>query len=156
MFAAIAIKGDTVIMAAVSERPLSGIPLRDGYDSAVFCEITGGYTDPNEFIASLSVYNGVLVSSLCDITVMSQEESELLAWRTSCKVTNFQAKAALLDADLLDAAEAAVIALGGKVKLSWDLEPMWSRMSNEINAIGAALGLEDDQIDALFKSAEMQ
>lgn len=156
MFAAIAIKGDSVTMAAVSERPVLDIPLRDGYDSAVFCAITGGYTGASEFIASLSVVDGVLVSSLCDITVMSHEESELMAWRAACRVTNFQAKAALLDAGLLDAAEAAVIALGGKVKLSWDLEPMWSRMSNEINAIGAALGLNDVQIDALFKSAEMQ
>lgn len=156
MFAVVIVKDGIITLVATSDLPFESVPVRGDYDTAVYLEILEGYTNPNGFKDSLSVENDAVKSSNCKITTLSQEESALLLWRQTCKVSNFQAKAALLESDLLEPAEAIVNILGGKVKLSWDLEPTWSRTSKEIISIGEALGLSDTDIDNLFKLAEVQ
>lgn len=80
--------------------------------------------------------------------------AELLASRRATMVVSrFQARAALLEADLLDAANAAVAAADPIVQLAWADAQEFQRASPTIAALGAALGLTDAQIDELFESA---
>lgn len=107
-------------------------------------------------IDDLSLVDGVVFYKSVQLNEVDGADLSLYHWRQNCKVSNFQAKAALLEVGLLDSAEDAVSSLGGKVKLSWDLSPTWSRTSKEIISIGEALGLSDTDIDNLFKLAEVQ
>jgi hypothetical protein len=68
-------------------------------------------------------------------------------------VSRFQARAALMDAGLLDAVEAAIDQAGPRERLAWAETVEWNRDSPTIAAIGAALGLTSDQIDDLFRRA---
>ena len=67
-------------------------------------------------------------------------------------VTAFQAKAALLQADLLDDVEAMMAdpATPRIVKLAWSEALTFERQSPTVVAMGSALGPTDAQLDALF------
>ena len=67
-------------------------------------------------------------------------------------VTAFQAKAALLQADLLDDVEAMMAdpATPRIVKLAWSEALTFERQSPTVVAMGSALGLTDEQLDAMF------
>ena len=67
-------------------------------------------------------------------------------------VTAFQAKAALLQADLLDDVEAMMTdpATPRIVKLAWAEALTFERQSPTVVAMGSALGLSDAQLDAMF------
>ena len=67
-------------------------------------------------------------------------------------VTAFQAKAALLQADLLDDVENMMAdpATPRIVKLAWTEALTFERQSPTVVAMGSALGLTDEQLDALF------
>lgn len=156
IYAQLWINEDSIVASEVSKLPPSGGGIGNKHEYSIVVCITTEETNPIVVFESLSISSGVITSSLGSVEEISVEESQLLKWRQTCKVSNFQAKAALLESDLLEPAEAIVNILGGKVKLSWDLEPTWSRTSKEIISIGEALGLSDTDIDNLFKLAEVQ
>lgn len=73
--------------------------------------------------------------------------------RAGMVVSRFQAKAALLEADLLSEAETAVAQADPVVQLAWEEAVEFRRTSPAIAAIGAALDLTDEDIDDLFVTA---
>lgn len=69
-------------------------------------------------------------------------------------ISRFQAKAALLQADMLGAVEAYIDATeDALVKLAW-AEAGFRRGSAMVNSIGAQLGLTEQQLDDLFTTAQ--
>lgn len=81
-------------------------------------------------------------------------EAELLtAWRATARVSRFQARAALLSAGLLDQVETAV-ATGDRItQLAWSDAQEFRRLSPTISILSTAMGLTDEQLDALFRDA---
>ena len=69
------------------------------------------------------------------------------------RVSRFQARAALMQAGLLDQAGAAVAQAGPLAQLAWNDAVEFRRNSPTINALAPALGLTAEQIDALFIAA---
>lgn len=65
----------------------------------------------------------------------------------------FQARKALLAHDLLDAANDAVANAGPEVQIAWEYAIEIHRNDPLIEALGAAIGLTSEQIDALFIEA---
>lgn len=80
-------------------------------------------------------------------------EEALTDWRARARCSRFQAKAALHNAGLLTAADAAVAAADDLTKMAWADATEFRRNSPTIAAIGAALGLADAEIDDLFNAA---
>ena len=68
-------------------------------------------------------------------------------------VTPFQAKAALLQAGLLDAAKAGVAAAGPLAQLAWAEALEFKRNSPTMLGLARTLGLTNAQIDDLFRAA---
>lgn len=68
-------------------------------------------------------------------------------------VTPFQAKAAILQAGLLPAVEAALAAASPIAQLAWSDATEFTRDSPTIAALAAQLGLTDAQVDDLFIAA---
>ena len=66
----------------------------------------------------------------------------------------WKGKAALREAGLLVAVEAAVAAAGGRVQDAWTGASEWSRESEFLLALSAGLGLTDEQIDEMFRGAD--
>jgi hypothetical protein len=65
----------------------------------------------------------------------------------------WKGKAALREAGLLDAVEAAVLAVGGRVADAWAGASEWSRDSDFLVSLAAGLGLTEQQVDGMFRSA---
>jgi hypothetical protein len=65
----------------------------------------------------------------------------------------WKGKAALREAGLLNAAEAAVAAAGGRVQDAWTGASEWSRDSEFLAALAANLGLSSASVDDLFRLA---
>lgn len=65
----------------------------------------------------------------------------------------WKGKAALREAGLLGAVEAAVAAAGGRVQDAWVGAAEWSRDSEFLTAMAVALGLTPDRVDNLFREA---
>jgi len=70
-------------------------------------------------------------------------------------VTRFQARAALYNAGLLDAAEALMADADPIARLAWSDAQTFQRNSPTIAALAPALGLSDADIDALFAAAAL-
>ncbi|WP_114857305.1 hypothetical protein [Azospirillum brasilense] len=68
-------------------------------------------------------------------------------------VSPLQARMALLEADLLDDAEAFVATLSKPEQLAWQYASEVRRDNAIIAKAAAHLGLDDDRIDALFRRA---
>ena len=68
-------------------------------------------------------------------------------------VTNFQARAALIDAGMFAAADAAAKAAGGVAAQAWEYANIFERQSPTIAALASGLKLTSAQVDALFISA---
>jgi hypothetical protein len=68
-------------------------------------------------------------------------------------VTPFQAKAAILQAGLLPAVEAALAAASPIAQLAWSDAVAFTRDSPTINSLAAQLGLTSAQVDDLFTIA---
>lgn len=73
--------------------------------------------------------------------------------RLTMRATRFQARAALHQAGLLSAAEAAVAEAGAMAQIAWADAAEWRRDSPTIAAIATALQLTDQQVDDLFDAA---
>lgn len=65
----------------------------------------------------------------------------------------WKGKAALREAGLLEAVEAAVAAAGGRVQDAWTGASEWSRDSDFLLSLATSLGLTKQQIDDMFRSA---
>ena len=88
-----------------------------------------------------------------DAVVETHEEWALRKRRESMKVTRFQAKAALLQAGLLDDIQVAIDASEDPlVALAWS-EAGFERLSPFVMQMQAAIGMTDDQLDDLFDAA---
>ena len=70
--------------------------------------------------------------------------------RESMVVTRFQARAALLNAGLLDTVNTAMQSAQPVAQLAWADAQTFRRLSPTVMAIGAGLGLSDEQLDDLF------
>jgi hypothetical protein len=88
------------------------------------------------------------------VWVDETDPAEALALeRASMVCSAFQARAALLGAGLLTAAQAAVDASTPEVQLAWEYAIEWRRTSPTIAALAAALELTDEDVDNLFRAA---
>ncbi len=83
----------------------------------------------------------------------ARKEAAKAAARSSMVCSRFQAKAALTQMGLLDAAEAVIGQADALTRLAWAEAVEYRRTSPAINAMGAALGLTDDQLDDLYAVA---
>ena len=76
--------------------------------------------------------------------------------RATMVVSRFQARAALIQAGLIDAAAAAIRASGdAMLAAAWDHALEFRRLSPAIVQMGGALQLSDEAVDALFASAAL-
>jgi len=82
---------------------------------------------------------------------------QLLEWeREGMIVSRLQAKVALSEAGLLDAAEAAVEAsTDARVKIAWKEASEFRRLSPAILLLQPELGLTDAQLDDIFRAAAL-
>lgn len=83
-------------------------------------------------------------------------EADILAQRRAqMVVSRFQARAALLNAGLLDEVETIIgnPATSQLAKLAWDQCVEFKRTSPTLTALAQALGMTDAQLDALFEAA---
>lgn len=75
-------------------------------------------------------------------------------WRARCVVSSLQARAAMMDAGILSEVEAAVGDADVITQLAWAEATEWPRSSPIIATLSQAMGMNDKQIDALFRAAE--
>ena len=68
-------------------------------------------------------------------------------------VTRFQARAALHMAGMLDDAEAAIAEAHPLSRIAWEHANVYRRDSPTLISIGQQLGLSEDDMDELFKTA---
>ena len=88
-----------------------------------------------------------------DAVVETHEEWSLRKRREKMKVTRFQAKAALLQAGLLDDIQVAIDASEDPlIGLAWS-EAGFERLNPFVMQMQAAIELTDDQLDNLFDAA---
>lgn len=97
----------------------------------------------------------------------NKDYAAFLAWRSAgntptpytaptvvpYSVTPFQAKAAIYNAGLLPAVQAAIAAASPIAQLAWSDATEFTRDSPTIAALSAQLGLSSAQVDALFVAA---
>lgn len=86
------------------------------------------------------------------------EQEALEAWRDSAEVTPYQAKVALLRAELLDEVETIMedSETPRETKLAWQFSRSFARRSPLIAALQGhpLLSLSDEQVDDLFREAD--
>lgn len=88
-----------------------------------------------------------------ETVVETHEEWALRKRRERMQVTRYQAKAALLEAGLLDQCEAVVEASNDpQLKIAWQ-EAGFIRQSQFVDYVGAQLNLTPEQLDDLFIAA---
>lgn len=99
---------------------------------------------PADFVVSEFQWNGTSVARIPPPAAPVPES-----------VSKFQAKAALLQAGLLDSVEAMMTApqTPAVAKLAWSDAQEFRRQSPTVAAMTAALGLNEGQIDDLFRAA---
>lgn len=83
----------------------------------------------------------------------ARKEAAKAVARSSMVCSRFQAKAALLQAGLLDQVEAAISNSDATTKLAWAEAVEFRRTSPTIAKLGALLDLNDTQLDDLFTAA---
>lgn len=81
------------------------------------------------------------------------EEIGISDRRAGMVVSRFQARAALHMAGLLEQVEAALADADPLARIAWADAQEFRRLSPTMTTLGAALGLTDTQIDALFDQA---
>lgn len=70
-------------------------------------------------------------------------------------VTRLQARIALLNADLLDSAEAAILESDTKTRLAWSDAAVFVRKSPTVSMIAELLELSEEEVDDLFRDAAL-
>lgn len=101
------------------------------------------------------IFNASTGKSVIDDTPMPEPtpEQALQAERAAMVCSRFQAKAALHNAGLLDAAQAAIASADALTQIAWADAVEFRRNSPTIAAVAEALELTDAQVDDLFRAA---
>lgn len=94
-----------------------------------------------------------LAENLTEITSEEAENRNSEASHVPVSVTRLQARAALWQAGLLEAAELAVSESDKLTQIAWADAQEFRRDSPILQSIAQALGLTSDDLDALFVSA---
>ena len=105
-----------------------------------------------------------LVFGSSELVLMTEEEiaehltpEVVVVPKVPSKVTMRQARLALLQAGLLDDTEALIASLEGPegqaARIEWDYSSEVFRNKPFVITLGAQLGLDDEQLDALFITA---
>jgi len=125
--------------------------------SATYANHQGGILleregEPALYVDSCELYERALAGEFGDLGELPEPEAEPDA-PVPQVVSRFQARAALLQSDLLDAAEAAVAEGEAIIKLAWEDAQEFRRHSPTIAALAGELGLSSEQVDDLFRLA---
>jgi hypothetical protein len=124
---------------------------RNPADNSIWAyELDGSQDDliPATFVP-LSDAEVLAILAALEATAEAEE-----AARVPDSVTPFQAKAALLNAGLLDAVLAAIAAAPRITQLAWAEATEFRRTSPTVLMLAGALGLTSTQLDDLFKAAK--
>jgi hypothetical protein len=113
-------------------------------------EVTQPAIDPGEVIEGGVEKVGGVWKQKWTVRAMTPEEMKALVPQV---ISMRQARLALLAADQLTAADAAVAAAGGAAQIEWEYAAEVRRDHPLIAGIGGALGLTEEEIDELFKAA---
>ena len=118
--------------------------------SRIAATATDDYTGPDEFITAPPDFDAARMGEYVyadGVLVLSVPQ----------KVTMRQARLALLGAGLLDDVEAAIAALPSPQKeaarIEWEYSQEVQRHNGFVSVLAPALGLTDEQTDALFVEA---
>ena len=96
---------------------------------------------------------GLVSISVADFSAAQAAQTAANAAGVPQVVTPFQAKAALLQAGLLDTVKAAIASAPAITQLAWSDATEFTRDSPTISTMAGALGLTSVQVDALFVAA---
>ena len=101
------------------------------------------------------VSNGEVIEFPAQAEIDAEDAAAALAAeRASMVVSRFQARAALLQNNLLDTASGAIAQADAMSQLAWEDAQEFRRNSPLVNSIGGALSLTDEQLDDLFRLAQ--
>ena len=101
------------------------------------------------------VSNGEVIEFPAQAEIDAEDAAAALAAeRASMVVSRFQARAALLQNNLLDTASGAIAQADAMSQLAWEDAQEFRRNSPLVNSIGGALSLTDEQLDDLFRLAK--
>jgi len=101
------------------------------------------------------VSNGEVIEFSTQAEIDAEDAAAALAAeRASMVVSRFQARAALLQNNLLDTASGAIAQADAMSQLAWEDAQEFRRNSPLVNSIGGALSLTDEQLDDLFRLAK--
>jgi len=101
------------------------------------------------------VSNGEVIEFPTQAEIDAEDAAAALAAeRASMVVSRFQARAALLQNNLLDTASGAIAQADAMSQLAWEDAQEFRRNSPLVNSIGGALSLTDEQLDDLFRLAQ--
>lgn len=104
-----------------------------------------------------ALYGAILAEGKEKITPYSGpsvDEIDLEMWRETAIASEFQAKAALMQAGLLDDVIQFVAQADALTQLAWQSAREFKRSSHLVSEIGKSLQLSDEQIDDLFRFAK--
>jgi hypothetical protein len=92
-----------------------------------------------------------------DLSEFSAKDApfDLEAWRAGLEVSRFQAIAALHAAGVLEMAEQLMAKADFITALGWKEAGSFRRNSPTIEAMGAALGMDETDLDNLFRAAAL-
>jgi len=127
-----------------------------GEDSRPYLEVTG---TTEQRILNGDRYRLVSNGEVIEFPTQAEIDAEdaaaaLAAERASMVVSRFQARAALLQNNLLDTASGAIAQADAMSQLAWEDAQEFRRNSPLVNSIGGALSLTDEQLDDLFRLAK--
>ena len=101
------------------------------------------------------VSNGEVIEFPAQAEIDAEDAAAALAAeRASLVVSRFQARAALLQNNLLDTASGAIAQADAMSQLAWEDAQEFRRNSPLVISIGGALSLTDEQLDDLFRLAK--
>jgi hypothetical protein len=145
-------------ITTVGDRDYEGgpVPLADATDPAFkqFAELFAA--DAVAELTELRIERDALTEQLKEAKqrgdALQAEVDRLMSRPTASTVTRRQARLALLQADLLDAAEATVKQAGRVAEITYESET-WNRNDPVLIQLAGVLGITDEQLDELFALA---
>lgn len=72
--------------------------------------------------------------------------------RNLMSITPFQARAVLIQMGLMPQVEAIIAQADPIAKAAWEFATVFERSSPTLNSLAGALGLTDEQLDAMFEA----
>ena len=80
------------------------------------------------------------------------ESERLRRKRNLMSITPFQARAVLIQMGLMPQVEAIIAQADPIAKAAWEFATVFERSSPTLNSLAGALGLTDEQLDAMFEA----